>query len=109
MTYVNQFENGHEVTKGWDIYGERLTRGHCKVHPHVAEEYPCIVCIDYKRKASIDRERSGDNEIISDDSEMRNYKRALLLLKNSHSDWAMSLSDEDERFVQTMINRAESI
>lgn len=30
---------------GWDIYGEPLRRGHCEVHPHVHEEYPCSVCI----------------------------------------------------------------
>jgi len=29
----------------WDIYGESLRRGHCEVHPHVHEEYPCSVCI----------------------------------------------------------------
>ena len=29
----------------WDIYGEPLRRGHCEVHPHVHEEYPCSVCI----------------------------------------------------------------
>lgn len=29
----------------WDIYGNPLARGHCEVHPHVHEEYPCSVCI----------------------------------------------------------------
>jgi len=29
----------------FDIYGENLRRGHCEVHPHVHEEYPCSVCI----------------------------------------------------------------
>ena len=28
----------------FDIYGNNLTRGHCEVHPHVGEEYPCSVC-----------------------------------------------------------------
>jgi hypothetical protein len=51
---------------------------------------------------------ADDNAIVWADNEMRNYKRAMLILKNAHSDWAMSLSDDDERFVQTMINRAES-
>lgn len=41
----------------WDIYGNPLTRGHCEVHPHVAEEYPCFVCIAEKEKHAIDRER----------------------------------------------------
>lgn len=29
----------------WDIYGNPLERGHCEVHPHVHEEYPCSVCM----------------------------------------------------------------
>ena len=29
----------------FDIYGNNLRRGHCEVHPHVHEEYPCSVCI----------------------------------------------------------------
>ena len=30
----------------YDIYGERLTPGHCEVHPWVAVEYPCPVCME---------------------------------------------------------------
>ena len=30
---------------GYDIYGEPLRPGHCEVHPHVHEEYPCSLCI----------------------------------------------------------------
>jgi hypothetical protein len=29
----------------YNIYGENLRPGHCEVHPHVHEEYPCSVCI----------------------------------------------------------------
>ena len=29
----------------WDIWGTPLRRGHCEVHPHVHEEYPCAICI----------------------------------------------------------------
>ena len=29
----------------FDIYGERLRAGHCEVHPHVHEEYPCSICL----------------------------------------------------------------
>lgn len=28
----------------YDIYGESLRKGHCEVHPHVHEEYPCSLC-----------------------------------------------------------------
>lgn len=34
----------------WDIYGNPLQRGHCEVHPHVAEEYPCSICISEKKQ-----------------------------------------------------------
>jgi len=29
----------------YDIYGERLQRGHCEVHPWVAVEWPCPICM----------------------------------------------------------------
>ena len=29
----------------FDIYGNNLARGHCEVHPNVAEEYPCSLCM----------------------------------------------------------------
>ena len=44
----------------WDIYGEPLRRGHCEVHPHVHEEYPCSVCIADKR--SSDQQGGYENE-----------------------------------------------
>jgi hypothetical protein len=28
----------------YDIYGNRLLPGHCEVHPHVHETYPCSIC-----------------------------------------------------------------
>jgi len=33
----------------WDIYGNPLRRGHCEVHPHVHEEYPCSLCLSAKQ------------------------------------------------------------
>jgi|GEM_PF-6882202 len=41
----------------WDIYGDRLTQGHCEVHPYVAEEYPCSVCLAESAQRAIDRDR----------------------------------------------------
>lgn len=43
----------------YDIYGNDLKRGHCEVHPEVAEEYPCFVCISERDK------NNGRNENIS--------------------------------------------
>lgn len=42
----------------WDIYGNPLRRGHCEVHPHVREEYPCIIC----RMQSMKREENKQRE-----------------------------------------------
>lgn len=29
---------------GYDIYGNNLASGHCEVHPHINEPYPCSLC-----------------------------------------------------------------
>jgi len=34
----------------FDIYGGNLRRGHCEVHPHVNEEYPCSICYAEKQR-----------------------------------------------------------
>jgi hypothetical protein len=34
----------------YDIYGNPLRRGHCEVHPHIHEEYPCSVCLADARR-----------------------------------------------------------
>jgi len=49
-----------------------------------------------------------DKAIIWADNELKNYKRAMLILANSHSDWSLNISEDDEKFVSTMIRRAES-
>lgn len=32
----------------YDIYGNPLRRGHCEVHPHVHQEYPCDLCLSQR-------------------------------------------------------------
>ena len=39
----------------WDIYGQRLEPGHCEVHPHVHQEYPCELCLRQQDEAERDR------------------------------------------------------
>lgn len=47
----------------YDIYGNTLRRGHCEVHPHVAEEYPCSVCMaDKRQRDTIDRYEEAQAE-----------------------------------------------
>ena len=38
----------------YDIHGNHLTPGHCEVHPHVSEPYPCWIC-----RAQDDAERDA--------------------------------------------------
>lgn len=51
---------------------------------------------------------SEDKAIIWADNELNNYKRAMMALVNSNSNWEMSIADVEQcKFVNTMIRRAE--
>lgn len=50
-----------------------------------------------------------DKAVVWADNELRNYKRAMQILASSCSNWALNVSDEDEKFVETMLRRAESV
>ena len=50
-----------------------------------------------------------DKAVVWADNELKNYKRAMLILAGSYSDWALNVSDEDEKFVDTMLRRAEGV
>lgn len=45
----------------YDIYGNPLRRGHCEVHPHVHETYPCSVCIETKRQHDADEREAAEH------------------------------------------------
>jgi hypothetical protein len=47
---------------GWDIYGERLTPGHCEVHPWVAQGYPCSICDIENERDQVNRKQFMDAE-----------------------------------------------
>jgi len=51
---------------------------------------------------------ADDKAIVWADNEIKNYKRAMMILVHSNSNWSMPLGDEDDKFLQTMINRATS-
>lgn len=34
----------------YDVYGNRLKRGHCEVHPDIPEPFPCYRCIEEGRE-----------------------------------------------------------
>lgn len=52
----------------FDIYGERLSSGHCEVHPWVHAEYPCPVCMadNDKRRREKEEERRYHREMEKD-------------------------------------------
>jgi hypothetical protein len=57
----------------FDIYGGRLLRGHCEVHPHVHEEYPCSVCLTESRQ----KQREHDEQRIADAAYEAEYYQAM--------------------------------
>jgi len=44
----------------YDIYGNNLKRGHCEVHPQVAEEYPCSLCYQQDESRNRDKQQYND-------------------------------------------------
>ena len=70
----------------FDIYGNNLKRGHCEVHPQVAEEYPCSLCQhqhsqhqrnDTSHKNLIQELRQTRERIAKLEQENENYKHSL--------------------------------
>lgn len=51
---------------------------------------------------------ADDKAIVWADNEIKNYKRAMMILVAANSNYNMNLEDEDSKFVQTMIHRAEA-
>lgn len=43
----------------YDIFGEPLRRGHCEVHPHVHEEFPCSVCLMERKEEQRHRQEAA--------------------------------------------------
>lgn len=57
----------------FDIYGNNLRSGHCEVHPHVHESYPCSACMQESRSRSnpYEEQRSAMDAIQHDVDLMR--------------------------------------
>ena len=68
----------------WDIYGNPLARGHCEVHPHVHEEYPCSVCMAEKQQRQ-QRDQQSEAEYYMQ-MEIDNLKRDIAEYKKESSD-----------------------
>lgn len=49
-----------------------------------------------------------DKAIVWADVQLECYKEALLALVTGNSNWRMSVTDDQEKLIETMIRRAES-
>ena len=68
----------------YDIWGNPLPRGHCEVHPHVHEEYPCSVCMAEKQQRQ-QRDQQSEAEYYMQ-MEIDNLKRDIAEYKKESSD-----------------------
>ena len=68
----------------WDIYGNPLQRGHCEVHPHVHEEYPCSVCLSERRQHDdANRDHQAQHDMILEVEHLKMQRDELLALANN--------------------------
>jgi len=51
----------------FDIYGNNLKRGHCEVHPNVAEEYPCSLCQSHSQSYSQESNAAYEAQSLRND------------------------------------------
>lgn len=57
----------------FDIYGSTLRAGHCEVHPHVHEDYPCTLCYLEKERHEMQREQEPIDNRVHPDDPLRSY------------------------------------
>ncbi|ELY1969535.1 hypothetical protein SL040_000761 [Aeromonas salmonicida] len=66
----------------YDIYGDPLRRGHCEVHPHIHEEYPCSVCLADAQRSKNPRP-AVDCDPLLEIAELKSQRDELLALANN--------------------------
>ena len=59
----------------YDIYGNNLRRGHCEVHPHVHEEYPCSLCFMENERHRQQKEAEDEQRRYYESQEQEYYER----------------------------------
>ena len=83
----------------WDIYGNPLRRGHCEVHPHVHEEYPCSVCMAEKRQQlQPEPYYNVVEQLQSELAEQGEYIRRLESERNTLASLVQVLRDENAKY-----------
>lgn len=61
----------------WDIFGNPLARGHCEVHPHIPEPYPCSLCMYEKAQARWVKEMEEEYYKAMGDAQETEYLEAF--------------------------------
>ncbi len=78
----------------WDIYGEKLERGHCEVHPWVGEEYPCTICINTQENNRKQEEAYRQHELEWYKA-IEEEQRHLYLIENDDEYKILSETEEN--------------
>lgn len=94
----------------WDIYGNPLRRGHCEVHPHVHEEYPCSVCMAERSIRNHQQQPSYEIERLNYELDQQNDYIKELTLSNQNlnmalqkvSDYNLRLEESNKSFVSAL-------
>lgn len=90
----------------WDIYGNPLRRGHCEVHPHVHEEYPCSVCMAERKRNQqqpdyelerLNYELDQQNEYIK---ELTLSNKNLTAALQKVSDYNLRLENDRDKYIK---------
>ena len=78
----------------FDIYGNNLARGHCEVHPHVAEEYPCSLCMaESNRKEDFNASQELEYHLGQCQERIEELETKIKKLEQAQPKW-ISVDDE---------------
>lgn len=87
----------------YDIYGNPLQRGHCEVHPHVHEEYPCSVCIQENNNRNAHKQSESDHyEIMRLEHELYLSQQRIEELEAQVPKW-ISIEDKTPDVLEVRI------
>ncbi len=54
------------------------------------------------------RDFSDDKAIVWADNQIKCYKEAMLALVHGNSNWVMTVTDDQQELIETMVRRAEA-
>lgn len=92
----------------WDIYGNHLRPGYCEVHPHVPEEYPCMLCRIRDREEQENRFRGmqQEREYFKAMEEQHNHEMAMQ--KSPYYRFLYWLKDIVAKELDRILNKVKS-